>query len=466
MLSAGFLHQLFVGISLFQCLFILVQLYIYKRKEYFHYFLYIVSISVFLYNNLEQEIGFTKLYLFHPDLSALLNKPLNLFGFWMYIHFGKNFIEVKHLLKIKKQVFVLEICFVAAVAFFLLAILLNLSEHLQSSIFLPLAFILFLQSIFIFAKLYLQKDPLNNFLLAGGLLIALGGVAGPIISLFLPKMGLGNPLVFYGLEIAVLMELLLLNTGLIYKTIFIEKKVNIAQKQLIDELQKNELLQSKINAADRQIAEVQLAALSAQMNPHFIFNCMNSIQKYVLKKEKDKAMEFLQHFSELMRSVLDNSTKTKLGLDEEIYMLEKYILLEQQRLNNKFSFTILIEPGMQTDFYEVPGMIIQPYVENAIWHGIMNMPEDAAGKLELTFQKEGSFIKCIVQDNGVGRKKAAELEKQKSPGHKSYGMAIAQKRMELLQKEQNPLPQIKITDLFTAGGEAAGTHVTIYLPTE
>ena len=111
-------------------------------------------------------------------------------------------------------------------------------------------------------------------------------------------------------------------------------------------------------------------------------------------------------------------------------------------------------------------MIIQPYVENAIWHGIMNMPEGATGKLELNFQREGALIKCTVKDNGVGRKKAAEIEKQKSPGHKSHGMKIAQKRMELLQKEKNPIPQIKISDLYTPGGEAAGTHVSIYLSTE
>ena len=208
----------------------------------------------------------------------------------------------------------------------------------------------------------------------------------------------------------------------------LEQQVKHA-RQLQD--QKEEKMTSDFN---KQLAEVQLTALSAQMNPHFIFNCMNSIQKYVLKNEKTKALEFLQNFSELMRHVLDNSSKTKVALDEEISMLEKYILLEKQRLDNQFDYSIEIAPHLQTDFFEVPGMVIQPYVENAIWHGLMNKSEK--GNLVVKFEKQNGFLKCIVQDDGVGRMKAAEMEKGRSPKHKSYGMTIAKKRLELLQKRK------------------------------
>ena len=228
--------------------------------------------------------------------------------------------------------------------------------------------------------------------------------------------------------------------------------------------EKEEKMTSDFN---KQLAEVQLTALSAQMNPHFIFNCMNSIQKYVLKNEKTKALEFLQNFSELMRHVLDNSSKTKVGLDEEITMLEKYIILEKQRLDNQFDYNIEISPHLQTDFFEVPGMVIQPYVENAIWHGLMNLPDRQAGRNEkgnllLKFEKQNGFLKCIVEDNGVGRKKAAELEKGRSPKHKSYGMTIARKRLELLQKENEKLPEITVEDLYKQSGPA-GTKVTIFM---
>ena len=211
---------------------------------------------------------------------------------------------------------------------------------------------------------------------------------------------------------------------------------------------------------DKQIAEAQLTALNAQMNPHFIFNCMNSIQKYILKNEKAKALDFLQHFSELMRSVLDSSTKTRITLDEEISMLEKYILLEQQRLDHKFDYSISIAKDLQTDFFEVPGMIIQPYIENAIWHGLMNKPDK--GKLKLSFEKENGSIRCVVEDNGVGRKRAAEIGEQNSIKRKSYGMTISQRRMELLQKENLDIPEIRIEDLGHNGHAGSGTRVTIH----
>ena len=247
----------------------------------------------------------------------------------------------------------------------------------------------------------------------------------------------------------------------------LEKKLFQQEEEFKSELQqqKEQKLLAEFN---KQLAEVQLTALNAQMNPHFIFNCMNSIQKYILKNEKTKALEFLQNFSELMRSVLDNSGKTKVSLDEEINMLEKYVLLERQRLDNKFEYKIEVDPDLQTDFFEIPGMIIQPYVENAIWHGLMNLQDlqngsiQKNGMLKLGFSKENGAIKCVVEDNGVGRNQAALIEKDRSPQRKSYGMAIAKKRLELLQDENEKLPEIKVEDLYK-GEEPAGTRVTVYM---
>jgi LytS/YehU family sensor histidine kinase len=247
----------------------------------------------------------------------------------------------------------------------------------------------------------------------------------------------------------------------------LEKKLLLQEEKFKTELQQQKE-QQLLSDFNKQLAEVQLTALNAQMNPHFIFNCMNSIQKYILKNEKSKALEFLQNFSELMRSVLDNSAKTKIGLDEEINMLEKYVLLERQRLDNKFDYHIEVDPGLQADFFEIPGMIMQPYVENAIWHGLMNLAESSNGHpprngvLKLSFSKENATIRCMVEDNGVGRKKAALMEKDRSPQRKSYGMAIANKRLELLQKEIGKLPDIVVEDLYT-DNEPAGTRVTVYM---
>lgn len=223
--------------------------------------------------------------------------------------------------------------------------------------------------------------------------------------------------------------------------------------------EKDEKMLSDFN---KQLAEVQLTALNAQMNPHFIFNCMNSIQKYILKNEKSKALDFLQHFSELMRLVLDNSSKNKIGLDEELSMLEKYIQLEQQRLDFMFDYKLNVAQGLQTDFYEIPAMIIQPYVENAIWHGLMN--KQGKGLLIVSFELKENFIKCIVEDNGVGRKMAGEMEQYQSPKRKSYGMSISRKRIELLKKENVLIPEVVIEDLKKENAEPTGTRVIINIP--
>lgn len=237
----------------------------------------------------------------------------------------------------------------------------------------------------------------------------------------------------------------------------------------------NEKRETQLAEFNKQLAEVQLTALNAQMNPHFIFNCMNSVQKFILKNEKEKALSFLQSFSELMRNVLDNSAKTKVALDDEINMLQKYVSLEQQRLDYLFDYNIEIDPSLQTDFFEIPGMVIQPYVENAIWHGLMNLQAETRGNgtlnkrkglLQFAFSRENRYIKCVIEDNGVGRKNATELEKLKSPRRKSFGMALSQKRLELLRLENIEVPEILIEDLKDTNNEPVGTRVTLYINTD
>ena len=266
----------------------------------------------------------------------------------------------------------------------------------------------------------------------------------------------------YIIGLVILMLMLLTTGGIIFRNFkrrqSIEARLSKQQEEFSNRLQveKEQTLMADFN---KQLAEVQLTALSAQINPHFIFNCMNSIQKYILKNEKSKALQFLQNFSELMRSVLDNSMKTKINLDEEINTLEKYIQLEQQRLDHGFDYKITVAPDLQTDFFAIPSLIIQPYVENAIWHGLMN--KNGKGTLSLSFAKQNGYIQCVVEDDGVGRCHALELEKSRSPKRNSYGMAIAEKRLQLLQINKDSVPEIRVEDLCDNKSNPSGTRVII-----
>jgi ligand-binding sensor domain-containing protein len=212
----------------------------------------------------------------------------------------------------------------------------------------------------------------------------------------------------------------------------------------------------------KQIAEYQMTAIQAQMNPHFIFNAINSIQNYVLSHETQYAYDYLAKFSKLIRQVLQNSQKSLLSLRKEIDMLDLYIELEQRRFQNKFTYEIICTDELSVDEVKVPVMFIQPYIENAIWHGIMNLEENKTGELKIIFSTEAGFLKIVIHDNGIGRVRAGLLKKRKD--HQSMGMLLTERRLEILKTISDQEIRTVITDLYDTSGAASGTQVEIYLP--
>jgi ligand-binding sensor domain-containing protein len=212
---------------------------------------------------------------------------------------------------------------------------------------------------------------------------------------------------------------------------------------------------------NRLIADTELRALRAQMNPHFVFNCLNSIQAFILKNDPDTAHKYLSKFSRLMRNVLDNSKYKVISLEAELATLRLYVELESLRFSNKFSYHFEIDPrlDMQT---EIPSMLIQPYVENAIWHGLMH--KDRPGNLWVRLKAGDRLIACEIEDDGVGRKKAMEYkEARKEPVHNSTGMVVTRERLEILNYLNKSNARIVITDL-EQNGAATGTRVQIQIP--
>jgi LytS/YehU family sensor histidine kinase len=210
------------------------------------------------------------------------------------------------------------------------------------------------------------------------------------------------------------------------------------------------------------LAEYQLIGLKAQMNPHFIFNCLNSIQKYVLDHDSKQAYTYMAKFSKLIRYVLDISDKTFVALSDELELVKIYAELEQLRFSKKFDFIIDIEESIKIDEVMIPSMLIQPYLENAIWHGIMNLPEDTEGVVKIKVNNEDDNLEIIIEDNGIGRAKA-KLIKQKT--HQSKGLSINEKRIEAINyllKFNNA--SVEIIDLFDPNNIAIGTKVVIKLP--
>ncbi len=203
-------------------------------------------------------------------------------------------------------------------------------------------------------------------------------------------------------------------------------------------------------------------ALRAQMNPHFIFNALNSIQNFILEKDEEKTDLYLASFSGLMRKVLENSKHNLIPLSEELETLEMYLNIEHMRFENKFSYSIAIDEEIETGAIMIPPSMIQPYLENAIWHGLMPLGKD--GKLLLQVSKaDDHSMKIIIEDNGIGRDAASKLKKKHSY-HKSTGMKNIEERIELLNKTSNGGFSLRVEDLFDNGRKASGTRIELTIP--
>lgn len=214
---------------------------------------------------------------------------------------------------------------------------------------------------------------------------------------------------------------------------------------------------------DKRFAELELQALQAQMNPHFIFNSLTAIQNFILKNNKLAADEYLVKFAKLMRAFLDASKEKNISLYDELELLKLYVNLEQLRFEGKFEVEWLIDDEVDT-FSEMPSMILQPFVENAINHGLRY--KETKGLLTIAANQKNDILRCTIRDNGVGRAKTQLIQSQGIKRHKSRGMSIIEERLKTLQTIEDLVVNIEITDLFDENQFPSGTQVDIFIQLE
>ena len=201
-----------------------------------------------------------------------------------------------------------------------------------------------------------------------------------------------------------------------------------------------------------------LKSLRSQMNPHFIFNALNSVNQFIAVNDERAANKFLSDFSKLMRLVLDNSQKDFITLAEEQEIISLYLKLEHNRFRDKFNYTFEVDDEITLDSVEIPPMLIQPYIENAIWHGLRYKEE--IGQLDVKFSLRYQKIIVEIADNGIGRKRSAELKTTNQKSHKSTGISNTQERVTIINKVYHKNYNVLVSDL----NELEGTLVTIELP--
>jgi|GEM_PF-1671157 PAS domain S-box-containing protein len=212
-----------------------------------------------------------------------------------------------------------------------------------------------------------------------------------------------------------------------------------------------------------QMAKIEMKALRAQMNPHFIFNCLNAIQDCIVSGENETAYKYLSKFARLLRFILENSDKQRISLEEEITALELYLALESLRFDKKFEYVIDVSSAIEQEEIKVPPMLIQPYVENAIWHGLLH--KDGDRKLNLTITQTENILHCVVEDNGIGRKRAQELRSDKNSPYESKGMKVTQDRINLLNtSSDDKSASVNVIDVYDTHNNSLGTRVEISIP--
>jgi LytS/YehU family sensor histidine kinase len=212
----------------------------------------------------------------------------------------------------------------------------------------------------------------------------------------------------------------------------------------------------KVRMQNKKIA---LQSLRREMNPHFIFNSLNSVNRFIAQNDEIKANQYLTSYAQLMRTTMEVSSKDFISLDKEIELLRKYLELEHLRFGQHFDFEIKVDENIQTEDFEIPGFLIQPHLENAIWHGLRY--RKSKGKLTLSMQREGKQLRVSIEDNGIGIEESKKLKTENQKSHKSRGFSNMQERIGLL----NGLYGFKIVlDIQSPMNAEGGTVVAYLLP--
>ncbi len=463
----------------------------YKDKAYLWYAAYAITIFLdqiiiifgdYVNDNYAISTGFLYSSL-HPSIQWLYNAAYLIF----VLEFGGVFLTAKKSAKRIKQIVYTSI---------IIMILIFISDLITHSYWVGKVFFLVQMPIFlilavvVYYYLFKIRSKIKYFLIPGSLVYAVFTLTATVVSMT-HKNGLElGWVIFY---IGIFIENIFFSLGLIVKQKIILKERNQTQEALIIQLNKNEALQDALNKKlqeevaqktseninlseiaktervkqmeanyEKKLAELKVVALQSQMNPHFIFNSLNSIKLHIIKNNKENAVYYLNKFSKLIRKILASSREKNVSLQEELETAELYINIENIRFKNEIEFKLAIEEGLNLATIKIPPLILQPFIENAIWHGL-SLKE---GKKELSIEvskNRNDFVSICISDNGIGRKKASEIKENKVHKKSSIGIQLTEERLASFSKKYKHKHLLSFIDL-EKNGQPSGTKVMIDLP--
>lgn len=465
-----------------------------KESIYLYYVLFLFFILFYAFIVLKEIYGINHAFLEYIHKNRRYIEPVTILSFSFYIFFAIKLVNIhpqRPLLAFKLLVFGL-VCVVYSLLYFIFF------EYIEPHfliIFIIARIVIFILCSYFLINIYRHiLSPVKLFFITGSIFYFVGSIVAS-----LRFSGIYIPLdIFYAFtapsyfQIGIMMQALFFALALGERIIFKHQEHDSAQRVLIEQLaikervtkEVNERLEEEIEERvremmvikenlqeqermrltaefERNLIKSEITAKRAQISPHFMFNSLNAIKYLILQKENDKATKYLTTFSRFIRSVLERVDKDLIPLETEISILHDYLELEKKRFDSDFMFNLRISPSVILNNYYFPPLLLQPFVENAIWHGLLT--SDKKKKL-LTIEVEPikSGIKIVIEDNGVGRHRT--LSKTSKSQNKSKGHSLTMERIELFN-HNNKIRQIslKITDLYDKKQAPLGTKVELFV---
>lgn len=484
-----FVMCVLMGSLLFMNLYALYSYLLTRDKAFLYYFCYTFVAAFLSFHNIDSRFGLGWLYsrytILNPYYPAFLHPGVLTIFYALFIAHILNipvqFPRIWQMLRIALGVLFLQEAISVFEAFY--------GKPLFESIVIYKYGLLpgIITTILLIATVIRSRTPIRKYLLAGMVSLLFFTFASlllninPIRFIEMPLevelivnyigvwiiMGLSVEGFCFALALAHRGRLIELENRNMHQQYAAELEAKLTERTQEIAEQSRQLEQQRMQqveqAFEQRLAETEMAALRAQMNPHFIFNCLNSIKLYATDNDAAKAADYLTKFSRLIRLVLENSRSERITLQNELHALSLYLEMEAMRFKDKLTFSIDISPGIDSDFIEIPPLLIQPYVENAIWHGLMHKQE--GGTVQLRVEQPGdNLLRVTISDDGVGRQKAAELKSKSATPRKSFGMEVTSERIALINQLYQTRTQVQIKDLVDASGEPAGTVVVLEIP--
>lgn len=456
-------HGAFFGILFFLLIFFFLQFFQNRERAYLMYAAYLLGLFLyFIWKFEKSDMPLGLFYTYFGSWYYAVEVPFAVFIYLSYIYFIHYFLDIKALYP-RLNSFAEKVALGIFIYLLIDRVLFHfVSVQASALTYYYIRILLLITGAYYLFQIFKIKGLLSTYVLLGTSCLLISAMITLSLSTLMESHYTGPwdiPLI--PLQLGVIAELFFFSIGLGYKSKMLLHEKTISQRKHIEKLQENEKLKEQINLH----LETKMLFLQDQLKHHFVLNCLNSIKNLIAKNQNEEAEEYLDHFSHLMKEILNASDIDEISLEHELENCRKYLFMEQLRFKQSFEFKISYDKNVAGSVF-LPPFILQPSVENAIVHGLKAKP--GKGRLSIRVVRKDKQLLCIIEDDGIGRLQAAEMQKGNILRRKRTGKGLELTRQRIEQYNETHLAQLqmRIIDPVDETGQALGTRVEFVFPLE